>query len=101
MSNWTLKELEGQLSKLEAEIAVKEEAADELRREIWKLTPRAPHSPLMQAVVDCTKKTAERRAIFNLLDIPKQYDEHFGQKGAKIGTTIKIRLPNYYTAVTK
>jgi len=32
--------------------------------------------------------------------INKQYDEQFAKEGAKIGTTLKVRLPNQYTVST-
>jgi hypothetical protein len=35
-----------------------------------------------------------------LREIEKQYDDSFAQKGAKIGSTLRIRLPNDYVAGT-
>lgn len=91
MSNWTLKELEGQLSKLESEIAAKEEAADELRREIYKLTPRMPPSALMQTLIGYTVKHGAEA-----LTAARQYGEQFSTEGAKIGCSLRIRYPSIF-----
>ena len=32
--------------------------------------------------------------------INRQYDEQFAKEGAKIGTTLKVRMPNQYTVST-
>ena len=107
MSNWTLKELEAQLSKLEDEIAVKEEAADELRHEIWKLTPRVPMSGSMAEVLAKTNEIMRAMMLscvandvlsVNLLMAGYSVSD---AEGAKIGATLRIKLPDNYTAVTK
>lgn len=35
-----------------------------------------------------------------LREMPKQFDDSFGKEGAKIGSTLRIRLPNDYVAAT-
>ena len=44
-------------------------------------------------------KILHQKANF-IATINKSYDDSFAKKGAKIGSTLKIRLPNQYTVTT-
>ena len=92
MSNWTLKELEAQLSKLEDEIAIREEAADEFRHEISRLTPRVPFDPCMVQFIEITMAQTNHL----LLEIDNNFEDNFRLEGEKIGTALRIRYPNEF-----
>ena len=47
---------------------------------------------------ECLRVLHEKLSFIGTID--RQYDDRFAKKGAKIGTSLQIRLPNQYTVRT-